>query len=684
MPQCTQAILQIGIQSGKAVMLSWKGMLTFCFVHILSILSAQYTIQTNGVFAPQYQNPVTLPINPDEISDPLAIGFDFDFFGNTYSQFSISSNGFISFQVAGESGTQPQTIPDPDDPNNLIALGWGALLPDYIEISYETMGTAPYRSLHVNFFMEDYVEPSPCTSGYLLIGQIVLYETTNIIELHTDYWDGGDCSKPSAQGIENENGTTAFFTPGRNNVLWTASESLVSFLPDDYTDLAIISMEPVLCEGLRDIRIEVQNLGITTVDTFYADWTWDGVPQDSVNVYTSLPPNSITEVVLGQKALVSGTNYLLQAWTYDPENQPDHFTPNDTITGPVRGGLAGTYTIGGASPDYATIASAISDLVSHGACDTVVFNIRNGTYTEELDIPYLSLITGAVVIFKSETNNPANVIITSNYTSGSTNRMIEINNASHLRFIDLTLKVTGTVCASVVYMNSYCADIQFTGCNILGPTCNSTSTSGAVIALFNGQKDDIRFENNVIRKGSYGVYVSPGSSSFVNDLVLEENSIDSAYRYGAFLNRIQGMNVIGNTIFSPSTSSSGIETNTTYGPTRLERNNIYLPQGTYGMRVYRYNYLTPSSPDTNFVLNNMINLAGAVSGSRSFSIEQSNKVRWCKLQGRIKTVCRLIRSMFLQQICMLVMAPLTMREMPSLHRSWLTLTGKTETYLHRT
>ena len=624
MPGITRTKLVKVLPSPKMIFVRW--FLVFFCMSGLNVLSAQYSIQSSGNYAPQVQNPVDVTINPDDITVPLDIGFDFTFFENTYTQFSISSNGFISFQNGGGSGTVLQTIPDPDDPNDLIALGWSSLMPDYAQFSYETLGTAPYRTLHINFYIWDSFEPPGCPSGFYLDGQIILYETTNIIEIHTQNWSGGDCGISATQGIENEDGTVAFSLPGRNNDLWMVSNSLVRFIPDSYLDLEVSSMDPVMCDGLRDIRMLVQNVGGVTIDTFYADWTWDGVPQDAVNVYASLPPNSATEVVLGQKTLVPGSNYLLKAWSYDPENQPDHFTPNDTISGTVRTGLAGTFTVGGVSPDYTTISGAIADLVFSGACDTVVFNIRNGTYTEELDIPYVTIATGAVVIFKSETNNPANVIITRNYTTGSNNRMIEITNASHLRFNDLTLKVTGTVCSSVVYMNSYCADIQFTGCNILGSTCNSTSTSGAVIALVNGQMDDIHFESNVIRKGSYGLYVSPGFSSFANDLVLEENSIDSAYRYGAFLNRIQGMNVIGNTIFSPTTSSNGIETNTTYGPTRIERNSIYMPQGTYGLRVYRYNYLAPSAPDTTFVLNNMINLAGTVSGSRSFSVEQSNKV----------------------------------------------------------
>lgn len=592
----------------------------------LALSQAQYIIETDGNFDPVFNSPVDITVEPDDISGPLDIGFDFTFFGNTYSDFAISSNGFISFQVNGQSGTSLQTIPDPADPNDLIALGWGSLLPDYIYITYETIGTAPYRTLHVNFYIEDYDEPPPCASGYVLSGQIILYETTNIIELHTDYWDGGDCNTPSTQGIENEDGTIAFYDTGRNNALWTTSESLVRFVPANYTDLEVTSLDYVLCEGARDIRIQVQNVGIASVDTFFVDWTWDGVPQDSINVYTSLPPNSVTEVVLGQKTVESDTSYTLKAWTYNPENEPDHYVLNDTISGTVKGGLEGTYTIGGASPDYATITAALTSLINSGACDSVIFNIRPGTYTEELDIPYLTIATGAIVVFQSESNNPDDVIITKHYTTGSSNRMLEINNASHLHFKKLTLRVTGTVCSSAVYMDSYCADVRFSDCKISAPTCNSTSSSGAVIALFNGQKDDIRFENNVIRKGSYGLYVSPGSFSFANDLIISGNSIDSAYRHGILLNRIQGMDVMDNTIFSTSSAFYGIETNTTYGPIHLEKNNIYVPQGVFGLRIYRHNYNAPPSPDTMYVLNNIINLGGSVSGTRAMSVEQSSMV----------------------------------------------------------
>jgi len=51
------------------------------------------------------------------------------------------------------------------------------------------------------------------------------------------------------------------------------------------------------------------------------------------------------------------------------------------FTGSAQAQLNGTYTIGGASPAYATLGDAISDLNGSGVNGAVIFNIRDGVYT---------------------------------------------------------------------------------------------------------------------------------------------------------------------------------------------------------------------------------------------------------------------------------------------------------------
>jgi hypothetical protein len=132
------------------------------------------------------------------LSSALPIGFTFLFYGNSYTNFYISSNGLISFDSAAGSGCcSGQFLPDINQPNNIIACAWEDLYPPAGgTISYSTIGTAPNRILIVNFSnIQHFSIGNPVTS------QILLYEGTNIIDIHTTAMpsDGGS----HTMGIEN-------------------------------------------------------------------------------------------------------------------------------------------------------------------------------------------------------------------------------------------------------------------------------------------------------------------------------------------------------------------------------------------------------------------------------------------------------------------------------------------------
>jgi hypothetical protein len=172
-------------------------------------------IWPNGVsipYAPEpgpFANSITL--GDDEMSGILPIGFDFEYFGNTYNGFRISSNGFITFDLTESSSfLLAESLPSNDMPNNFIAFAATDLYPPGGgTITYEILGTAPNRKLIVNVENMDFC----CTVGEPKVTtQAILYEGSNIIEIHT-------LSLPSGhiytQGIENADGTDAYFVPGR-------------------------------------------------------------------------------------------------------------------------------------------------------------------------------------------------------------------------------------------------------------------------------------------------------------------------------------------------------------------------------------------------------------------------------------------------------------------------------------
>src|SRR4051812_44905292 len=139
----------------------------------------------------------------------LPIGFNFGFYGNTYSTFNLSTNGFISFSPSSSAGCcAGRTIPLDDAINNLVAAAWTDLDSRYGGgVFYETRGRAPTRYLIVTYDQVPWYG-----GGGTLTTQIILYEGTNNVEVHTTSQPVGHIY---TQGTEDATGTQAAFVSGR-------------------------------------------------------------------------------------------------------------------------------------------------------------------------------------------------------------------------------------------------------------------------------------------------------------------------------------------------------------------------------------------------------------------------------------------------------------------------------------
>src|SRR5690606_32123222 len=112
------------------------------------------------------------------------------------------------------------------------------------------------------------------------------------------------------------------------------------------------------------------------------------------------------------------------------------------------------------SPDYATLTDAVNDLNSNGVSGPVTFNIRSGTYPEKVSIDKFSGASAVNrVTFKSETNNPADVLIQSSSSSTTDNYVIKLNSAEYVTLRSLTIENTGsgtyTACVNLAGTASY-------------------------------------------------------------------------------------------------------------------------------------------------------------------------------------------------------------------------------------
>jgi gliding motility-associated-like protein len=194
-----------------------------------------YTVAST-TWTPETVGGTSIGLSDDAVSAVQPIGFSFCFFGNTYNNFYIGSNGWIGFTAGQPTAFTSQTLPNTgaNVPKNCIMGPWqdwhpgtGNNVGNYIK--YQTVGTAPNRKLIVTW---DNVPMFSCTNNFGKF-QIVLFETTNLIRNNlfnkpTCAWAGGNAT----QGIHNLGGTVAYTVPGRNSANWTATNESWEYVPN--------------------------------------------------------------------------------------------------------------------------------------------------------------------------------------------------------------------------------------------------------------------------------------------------------------------------------------------------------------------------------------------------------------------------------------------------------------------
>jgi hypothetical protein len=198
----------------------------------------------------------------DQVSGAVPISFPFTFYGNNYTNLYISSNGFITFNNDANSGCcTGQFLPNGGSPNNLVALCWEDLNPNSGgTIRYGVFGTSPNRA-----FVIEYNAIQHFGGGYPVTGQILLFESTNNVEVHNTSVPT-DGASGHTQGIENAIGNLA--TTSRNSQgSWTETNSAYLFQPP--YDLTTINYSWLPSTGLSNANILNPTVSGLTADQTY-------------------------------------------------------------------------------------------------------------------------------------------------------------------------------------------------------------------------------------------------------------------------------------------------------------------------------------------------------------------------------------------------------------------------------
>lgn len=260
------------------------------------------------------------------------------------------------------------------------------------------------------------------------------------------------------------------------------------------------------------------------------------------------------------------------------------------------GQLSGTYTIGGASPSYSTVTSAVSALNSNGVNGAVTFDIRSGTYTGQLSFRSVSGASATNTIrFRPDPANTTPVVIQYSSNGSSTNWTVGFNGSSYISIDSCEIKATSTRYGRVVDFRGSNSFISFDGNDLVGRSNATSSSWDAVVYDERGTThyaNDITFKNNTVTGGSYGFYVYGNSTSgFQTNWTIENNTIKNFWYRGFYGYYTKGLKVNNNSVTSRKayTSPSGIYAYYCYNSS-YNGNYIELVGGTssaIGMYLYR-------------------------------------------------------------------------------------------------
>ncbi|MBK9733409.1 MAG: hypothetical protein IPO83_19320 [Chitinophagaceae bacterium] len=246
---------------------------------------------TSTSFAPVVPSVSTSPgpSGDDATLAGVPIGFNFTFFGTTFSTVTISTNGFISFDAAPGSGCcSGQLLPSATTPNNLIAAAWEDLNTTVGgTIDFFTQGSGINHVFVVRYNAVGH-HSTTGGGGDPVTTQIVLYESSNIIEIHTTSMPqnpNGAIWNPHTQGIENADGTVAVVDNARNaNTTWTLTNDAVRFAPSSPVNFTYAWLPPTFLDNANAQNPVATNVTTSTVYTVTATSTGGCTQSDTVNV----------------------------------------------------------------------------------------------------------------------------------------------------------------------------------------------------------------------------------------------------------------------------------------------------------------------------------------------------------------------------------------------------------------
>jgi len=260
------------------------------------------------------------------------------------------------------------------------------------------------------------------------------------------------------------------------------------------------------------------------------------------------------------------------------------------LTSPLFAQLSGSYTIdpsGTGTNNYTSFTSAISALSTSGVSGAVTFNVKQGTYTEQVTIP---AVTGASatnkITFQADPTNTSAATVTYSPTGTTDNWTVRLNGCNDVTIKGLTITTGGTTYGRLVDHTGNVTNISLLDNTFNGVAGTSTSSyfAGIYYTSPSEAKGVWHVEGNTMNNISYGVYVYGSSYTTSMDSIFIENNVINTSYYGLYPRYAKYQKVHGNTVNALGTYAYNYLYYPLYG---VDAQNNTMNCGTgYGFYIY--------------------------------------------------------------------------------------------------
>jgi trimeric autotransporter adhesin len=374
--------------------------------------------------------------------------------------------------------------------------------------------------------------------------------------------------------------------------------------------------------GAQNLVATIRNNGSSTLTSVNVAYKLNAAAPVSQLWTGSLAPCASANVTFTgaqQINLPAGSN-TITVYTSSPNSGVDGVPANDTVKVIAGTPLAGSFVIGSAPSDYTTFNAAVDDMKARGVAGAVTFNVKTGTYNEQVFIPAISGASSTnTITFKAQTNNRNDVTLNYNSNNASENYVVRLA-GNYINMKTMTLASLHTTYGHVVELVGTSSYDTIMNCNITSVNSATTSADRANIYSYPMLGASNVILSNTISYGAYSVYIYGVSTTVLTDgIVIDGNTLQAPYYTGVLATYMNNIKTRNNTYIG-GTYGYSYAIYLQYADNNVEvtGNTINMPNGGYGVYLYECD---GSATTGALIANNIITIGGA--GTSGYGINNN-------------------------------------------------------------